>query len=376
MRRLFFLTSLIVFGASAHAQIDPSSALLLNSGRAAPVRESGIDSGRYTVRPRSDSPRREERPTPTRRQTPEVSATATVEVEVTHAPVATPTPAPTPVAIVPSPTPSDLPETTSTSPTRVVIEEPTRATVAQATPQPMDPRRTTMLELSLAPGYLYNDSDSSFTNRNYSVNSPVLSVDANVWFSESFGVHTGFLGTSNAHVSDSLDHQRNVSATEQWFWAGVRTRKFFGVSALAPSLIFGLDYREFQFRVPSDSQLRAKLTTTGPVLSLETELPSSALTSWTLGVTYAPKLRHKEVSNDVDFKSGDSLSASSFGVSLGSRYRFDRSHAMFWKLSQSVEKNVFSGDTSVPDLESGVTQHGVNVTNTTTLFQLGYTWSD
>lgn len=393
MRSLFFTSLLIAFGLQAHAQIDPSSALLLNSSRTTPVRESGIDSGRYTVRPsRADTPRREERPVRVR-STNESSAaasasatassstsatqTTTVEVDQTTAnanPVAPSEKSeglePNDVVLTPVVPNVAKPESTP-------APAPTSASQPVVRSNPRIPyRQLTMLDLSVAPGYMYNDSTSSFTFRNYSLNSPVLSIDANVWFVPSFGLHAGFMGTSNAHVTDSLDHQRSVSVTEQWFLVGLRSRKFFGLTDLAPSLTFGIDYQEFQTRVPSDSLLRAKLSTTGPVLSMEAEIPSSATTSWILGATYAPKLKHKETSNDTDFRTGTGPGASSFGVSVGTRYRFDQTHSVFWKLSQSVEKNVFDGDTSIADPASGQIQHGVSVTNTMTLFQLGYTWAD
>ncbi|RYZ70803.1 MAG: hypothetical protein EOP05_12765 [Proteobacteria bacterium] len=271
------------------------------------MRESGIDSGRYTVRPSRAETQRPEKPI--RRTAPE-----TQSVEVTQeVRIETPTPVATPIVVAtPAPAPIQIPEATP-----VAIEQKPSAPVVVANPVPtpvVDERRSVMLELSLAPGYMYNDSKSQFTNRNYSLHSPVLGVDANVWFSQSFGLHAGFLGTSNASVSDSLDRQRSVSVTEQWFKAGLRARKFFGSTALAPILTFGLDYQDYQVRVPSDSQLRAKLSSTGPVVSLES--------------------------------------------------------------SHSVEKNVFNGDTSVPDVVTGEVQHGVSITNTTTIFSIGYTWSD
>ncbi len=372
MRSLLFSSLLIAFSLTANAQIDPSSALLLNSGRTVPVRESGIDSGRYTVRPRAEQPVRQEKPARVIKQTTETSSTSavdteqaqviqtqtvqtqTVQTQTVQGPEVSPTPGPVPVAATPTATP-------------VQVVAPVAKTAA---------RQLTMIDLSIAPGYLYNDSSSSFAYRDYNLSAPVLGIDANVWFAPSFGLHAGFMGTSNASVSDSLDHQRSVSVTEQWFLVGLRARKFFGTTDLAPSLTFGVDYQEYQFRVPSDSVLRAKLTTTGPVLSLETELPSSATMSWILGATYAPKLNHKETSNATDFSTGRNPGSSSIGLSLGSRYRFDQTHSVFWKFSQTVEKNTFDGSTSVADPSTGQTQTGVGVTNTTTLFQLGYTWAD
>lgn len=366
MRSLLFSTILIAFVATANAQLDPSSALLLNSGRTTPVRESGIDSGRYTVKPRTETAVRQERPERVERPV------RVRPVDHENLPVdlnqvaATPTPSPTPEPD------AATPQSVEVKDAHEVVDQPTN----EAKTKRLPPRQLTMLDLSVSPGYLYNGSRSAFTYRNYNLSSPVLGLDANVWFGPNFGLHTGFMGTSNAQVKDALDGQRQVAVTQQWFLIGLRARKFFGFTETSPVLTFGVDYQEYQFRVPSDSLLRGKLASTGPVVSLEAEIPSSATTSWTLGATYAPKLKHKETSNATEFSSGTGPSASSVGFSFGSRYRFDRTHSIFWKFTQTVEKNVFSGETSVPDPISGQTQSGTGVTNSMSLFQLGYTWAD
>ena len=239
-----------------------------------------------------------------------------------------------------------------------------------------DDRRLTRLELAIAPGYLYNVSDSSYSFRSYTTSAPTISLDAKVWLSPTFAVHTNYLGTVSGNVSDSWTDARNVSATQQWYTVGIRSRKFFGYTRIAPTLEFGLDYYEYEFRVPADAKTRERLGSNGGQISLEAEIPNSPYRSYTLGFSFMPKLAHKEQATAVDFQSGGSVDANAIGVSVGSKIRFDRSNAMFWKFSYTVEKDVFGGDATLADPLRGVAPSGVSVTNSFSLVQLGYTWGD
>ncbi len=348
----WLLAAITAFSASAFAQSDPS-VLLLNSGSSPADRDRGLEAGRYTVRPKDTTAK-----TPrTQQSTPEVKTDPTDP--------RTPGPTPVPAATVtPNPTPQPTPE-------------PTQGTAASPTYQESrDDRRLTMLELAIAPGYLYNVSDSAYSFRSYNASAPTLSLDAKVWLASTFAIHTSYLGTVSGNVNDSTTGSRNVAATQQWYWVGLRSRKFFGATRLAPTLEFGLDYYEYEFRVPSDALTRGRLKSTGAQLSLETEVPNSPYRSYTLGFTFAPKLQHKETATAVDFQSGGSVDANAVGLSVGQKIRFDRSNAMFWKLSYQIEKDVFGGDASLADPQSGVAPSGVSVTNTFSLIQLGYTWGD
>src|SRR5262249_41358785 len=94
---------LIVFASSAGAQIDPSSALLLNNGinngNRTNTRESGIDSGRYTVHPKDSTSHHEDRSS---HHSQDVDDTDTVVQAGDSIPHASPTPQP-------SPSPAPLP---------------------------------------------------------------------------------------------------------------------------------------------------------------------------------------------------------------------------------------------------------------------------
>ncbi|MES2962368.1 MAG: hypothetical protein V4760_00665 [Bdellovibrionota bacterium] len=345
----FILVSLA--GLSALAQSDPS-VLLLNSGPSPADRDRGLEAGRYTVRPKESS---KEAKLPRAQQSAgETKSETKSEGGETRTP--SPTPAPTP-AVVPAASPTPPPEHA----VRVLDVR--------------DDRRLTMLEIAVAPGYLYNVSDSAYSYRSYNTAAPTISLDAKVWLSPTFAIHTSYLGTVSGNVNDSVNGSRNVAATQQWNTLGLRSRKFFGATRLAPTLEFGLDYYEYEFRVPSDAQTRARLKSTGAQLSLETEIPNSPYRSYTLGFTFNPKLQHKESATAVDFQSGGTVDANGVGVSVGSKVRFDRSNAMFWKVSYSVEKDVFGGTASLAD-QTGIAPTGVSVTNTFSLIQLGYTWGD
>jgi hypothetical protein len=381
MRFAFLFTTLVLLGTGVEAQIDPSSAMLLNSSRT-PVRDGGLDSGRYTVKPKSEV----------------FHSTTAHKVEVKNR-VEDVAPAPSPMP------PSETAETDSTS-SSVPVSPPTAATSQERPssqkvgPQqvstsdeadddedteieepvvakiPRDERRFTMLELSFAPGYLYNNSQSTFSPRNYFVNAPTMNVDASVWTSPNFGVHTNFNGSLNANVSDSSNNTRNASVSEQWFSAGARARSFFGDGPWAPTLQFGIDYREFEFRLPSDTLLRNKLTTTGLLILLDAEIPTRHFGSWILGGEFGPKLSHRESSNAIEFRSGDDPQTTSVGMHFGSKFRFDHTQSIFWKISYGIEKNLFSGTTTVNDPVTGLPQTNVSVTDSFSLFQLGYTWSN
>jgi hypothetical protein len=201
-------------------------------------------------------------------------------------------------------------------------------------------------------------------------------VDASVWTSPNFGVHTSFTGTLNGNVTDSFNNTKNASASEQWFSAGARARSFFGDGPRAPTLQFGVDYRECEFKVPSDTQFRNKLTTTGLHLLLDAEIPTNGFGSWALGGEFGPKLSHRESSNAYEFRTGDSPQATTVEIHLGARFRFNHTNSMFWKVSYGVERDLFDGSTTINDPLTGLPQTNVAVTNSFTLFQLGYTWGN
>lgn len=370
--RTFILTlGLFIIGGStaAHAQsetpMNPSAVLLLNQGRGG---TTAIDSGRYTPR---------------------------AKVEVKQAPVRKPREAgdenPEPVTVV---VPMGQPAgadgasggaSNQLAPQQIVIrcEE---AQVAQGVCPPVIPvasnapaepvRRLNLLELSVAPGYLYNNSESSYTFRNYNSSTPLVLADINVWLNPGFSLHGSFIETLAGHVNDSIDGSRSASVTQEWFRVGAHGRKFFHFDSSTAVLNFGIDYVEYQFRVPSDARLRGGLRSSGVEFSVEAEIPASRTRWWTVGAALAPKLKQSESSTSIDFKSGGGVDANAVSLSLGGRWQFERNDAIFWKLSHTVEKDLYSGDATLADPRTNVAPTGVAVINSFTIFQIGYTWGN
>lgn len=365
--RILLISCMMIFCSKVlWAQMDPSSAVLLNGGSHPTVRDNGLDSGRYTVRPKSDSGRKDDGG----KSTKKLPTVTNPEV----LPVATPSSS------------SDQVETsTSESDARpaasadaVATPNATDVVVPNATPSNaldiLDERRFNLIDLSVAPGYLYTSSDSSYFYRRYFSSSPSVGVQAKVWLTPEFALNAEFLSSMSGHVNDSTDGSRRAAVSQQWLNLGVRSRKFFGNEKMSPSLTVGLDYYDYQFRVPSDAIARARLGTTGVLLSVESELPAERNRFWTFSFQMGPKLQHREDITGIDFQSGGSVDTTLVGLSVGHRYQFDRTHSIFWKLSHSIEKNLFSGDATRSDPETGVTPSGVDVTQSFTIFQFGYAW--
>lgn len=389
MRISLILFSSLILSHSAFAQVDPSSALLLNNGRTT-TRESGLDSGRYTVRPKSEPTRviapRKQNATAT--TVTEADETVEAGASVMSGPGGSGVSADAGAGATSVITQTQPGTAKKTAPTGQPHAGPVTGPVAgpayEVTNQengftdrylPVD-RRRNLLEISIAPSYVYSNSDSGYFYRRYSTSGPALSAEAKVWLRPEVAIHTGYLGTLSGSVNDSVNGSREVSATQQWFSAGFRSRKFFGQSALTPNLTFGLDYLEYQFRVPSDSNVRARLRSSGLQLSLEGEVPFSDRRAWTIGFSFAPKLQHKEVSTAIDYRSGGAIDANAVGLTLGGRIQFDRANAIFYKLSHIVEKDLFTGEATLPDPVTGLTPAGVAVTNSFTVLQIGYIWGN
>jgi len=375
-----FLASLGATSSMANAQVEPgndisvspTSVLLLNRGQTSTI---AIDTGRYTVRPKS-----EPRSTPIKKHPNKESGkdlpkdSSKESSEETREPV---------TVVVPHLHDSENPPGAAVPAAQQIVvrcEEPAIPTVTPtSSPLPKNseqPQRMNVLDLSFAPGFLYNSSESAFAYRNYTSSSPILHVEANAWLKPTFSLHGSYTSTLSGHVNDSSGGGRNVSATQEWFLAGIRSRKIFGSEKYSATLTFGIDYFDYQFRVPADAVSRGGLHTTGVQLMLEAEIPANRTRSWIIGVSLAPKLKHAESATTVDFKSGGSVDANAVGLTTGNRIQLERNDSIFWRVSHTVEKNLFSGAASVADPHTGSTPKGVAVLNSFTMIQIGYTWGN
>lgn len=343
---------------TSRAQLDPNSALLLN-GTNSSTREAGLESGRYQIRQKKEaaSPSRKaqavEESTDPQMVMPAEPLTYTVAPPVVVQPQAAPILVPAKVVVQPQPQP-------------MVKASPEEKSLV---------RRDPLLEISLAPGFVYTNSDSAYSFRRYTSAAPTASASANVWLQPTFALQASYMTTLSGNVSDSPNNTHDVAATQEWFTLGFRTKKNFGPSILEPSMVFGLDYSNYEFKVPETSFTRNRIYSRGAKLTLEADVPTSESYAWMLGFTFMPKLSHREGGTDAKFETGAGVEANSIGLSLGGKIRFEQSDAMFWKLSYSLEKAQYTGEATVLDPSLGVKPSGVSVTNTSTFLQFGYTWS-
>lgn len=352
IRVQFAFICIILFSSFAHAQIDPTSGMLLDSTEHASSRDDGLDSGRYTVRPRSTPKKAAVVATPT--PTPAPSATPT------PAPAATPSQSATPtVSVEVSPTPSPV-ETTDDGHVKLKNYD----------------RRTALLEFSLSPMYIYTNSQSSYWYRSFYSSSPGAHVNANVWLTDEFGLHSSFMTTLGASVKDSVNSSRVVDANQNWFDLGVRLRHFSSLKPKASALVLGVDWSEFRMNTSNTATMRSRLLTTGVQVKAGIEIPTSKHYMWSADVSLLAKGKHKELDTTSTVKSGTANETNGFGASLGGLYRIDSGSSYFWRISHRVEKNVFSGSATAADPISGVTPNGVSVTNSTTFFEIGCSWGD
>ncbi len=385
MRFSVFLFSL-AFASLASAQIDPSSALLLNPDTGASTREGGLDSGRYTVKPapktqsapalrrgdvREEAKKPEERPASESPQNSTPSNT-TFAPEAAGVPKVVPSPQPGTFlsgADAPLPPPQPIDETVLGGSDEEIKEYKKML-------NPED-RRHNLMELSIAPAFIYNDSRSPYSFRKYSTASPALGGDGRVWFSPFFGVQASYMTTLSGSVNDSTSTAtRTITVAQTFMRAGIRSRNFLATGKYSPSLTWGLDFYEHYFVVPKDAETRGRLRTNGAQVSLEGEWPTSGRSSWLLGVSFLPMASHKEYSTGLALRSGSRVDSNGVGISVGTKIQYDRSSALFIRLSHQLDKHVFTGQAATADPVNGNTPSGVPVTNSFTIFQLGYTWGN
>src|SRR5690606_24811582 len=155
---------------------------------------------------------------------------------------------------------------------------------------------------------------------------------------------------------------------------GFLYRKYFGKTRRAPSLILGISYYEYQMIVPKQEDLRIRLRTSGPAVSIATRWPTTNYTAWLFGMTLLPKLKVKEQATGISVTSGTNETTYGLGMHIGREYVLDRNHQVFWKLSHQLEKSVYEGQADTNDPIDNAAPTGVSATTGTTMFGIGYTW--
>jgi hypothetical protein len=391
MSRANLALSLILFGlyaASARAQLDSSSAVLLrSSGKTSSPR--ALDSSRYKIR------------------APETRKDGDDDIEE-KAGTYIPSPVPAKPARIKTParnveiiniqqetqvTP-DVPSPVTAPPTATVPQAPAAETPVVSPPvseqmkelflgrdedideyrkavHPQDPRAN-IIEISLAPAYFYNGSQSSYQFHDYNTQGTGFGLGMNLWLTPFFGLHSDFFSSVSASIRSAGTNA--VPLDRQDFNAGFRFRKHFGTHRKSPQLSWGLDYHDSRSKISKEATEAVGRHASGLSLSLEGVVPVSVGYAHTFKIDIRPRLHLSEMNTAVEVKSGSKNSTNSIGLSLGGQWTLDRKNQVFWRGQYSVEQSLFEGEASTVDPKSGTTPNGVSTTDSMLIFYFGVKW--
>lgn len=366
---------LLCTGIFAHAQVDPSSALLLRSSGKAPTKDD-LDSSRYQVRerPQHQQDDRKLQSSPIPRATDQRATT--VEQKVSQPLVEGRVQPSIGLQINTLAKDSDESSSVSESMQKILIGGTLQNITEYKKMLDENDYRLNIVDLSIEPLYIYNNSNSNLWLREYFTSSPGLKLGADVWITPFFGFHTSYQTSLNASVKSSFVDPGKTPVDHEWFNGGLRFRKFFGVTKQAKGIVFSLDYSEYQLKIESSAQNRVGIKSSGARLGVEALLPTSESHQWNLGVHLIPRVDHKHVQTGLSASAGSSQESTKMGVSLGSRFIFSRKSQVYWKLAHEIENNLFDGQSSIDDARTNAPITGVDVTNSFTIFSIGYTWGN
>jgi len=369
---------IMTFVCETWAQVNPQALVILNSPDNGQPKEQSLDSDRYTVRPR---PIKKEKKVDAAvvDQSPEKELPPKEEPASAPAEVEKPKEATTFNMVAPDPTvqnkktdQGDDSNLFSQARDAVVGGSPEALEEYRSFLPPDDPRRN-MIELKVAPILLYNDSNSSYWYRSYQMFAPGYFFGSDIWVTPLFGLNASYTKTVTGSINDSSTTNNFVPASQEWLTLGLRFRRFYGYGKNVPMLTVGLDYREYDFRIPGGDPQRVGLKTTGARLLFETNIPSSNRYSWVYDVEVTPFNQHQEISAGNP-QSGTDNQTFGFGLGIGGEYKLARTSRMFYKISYFLERSQFSGAATRADPNTGVIPSNVPVNNAFTMFQFGYIW--
>lgn len=383
---IIFISLLVFLGSNALAQLDPASGLLLNSDAKSSNRENGLDSGRYTVRPHSDSNGSDRKKAPKVIEKKVDPADEDDDQSGDAVQASTPSAPPSKSSTNDNSNPN-LPnqntkaqnfnaERADPSSDAVVNLPPTPPVQKYLPASPVDEKKNNIVEISIAPTFIHNHSSSEFSFRNYSTTNLAYFLDVTACLQKNFALHGQITNSLAASVNDSYDHTRSSNLIQQWISGGFRYRNFVSNQRNASSLIFGLDYEDYQFQIDTDARIRNRIATTGFKLSIFSEIPNSSRYSWELGGEFIPKAKHQENLTSASIQSGDSPEAYVIAISVGGRIYVDSSNQVYWRLTERLEKDQYLGSTSKVDPATNQTFSNVGVLNSFTMLQFGYTWGN
>lgn len=379
--RLCILILILAISQSAWAQFDPASSILVKP-KPELANEPNLDSGRYTVKqtPVNRSTKAEKEPN----KLEEIKSKIKDKVE--EAKVQKPTVSEGDTRSGQQLPSSVLPAEQKTTPdeNKNIIEALRDSILggdADAIGRyrdqlhPEDSRQNIM-NITIAPSYLYLDSSSPYWYRNYHSSGPGLALSTDIWLTPFVGITGRYMTSLAAEIDNDPATERTALVDHRSTDAGLLFRKYSSLSKKSPWFTFGIKFTEYQMIVPKADTNRTRIKSKGAALELETHLPTSNTSSWYFGTQISPKLKISEEATSINIKSGDSPTSYAVHFMFGQEFSFDRHSSMFWQISHRVEKTIYDGAANTADPITGIAPSGVHVTSGMSLFEIGYTWGD
>lgn len=371
------LIGILFFSAAerAYSQVDAASSILVRPQGTENAVGPNLDSSRYTVKPSTQPPTRAVKSANSGEEVAAKVSEAKKRVEkkilAEKEKVAAPPP-PSP-EVVPQ---QDVNKNFTEELKAILLggdEERMNQYLNQVHPQ--DPRQN-LVNLSVATGYLYQNSSSESWYRKFNSSGPGVTVDADVWLSPMLGVNLDYFTTLSADILAEPTSNKKILVDHRFMNLGFQFRRFSSFSRKSPSVTWGIQYSEYQMIVPKAEDNRAILKSTGVSVGVLAAVPKTNTTAWTVGGDLYPKMKVSEEKTAIQIKSGNSPTSYGFRFTFGQVHTIDRSGQMFWRLSHRVDKTVYAGDSSPVDPIGGAALTGVSVTTGSSMFEVGYTWGD
>ena len=238
-----------------------------------------------------------------------------------------------------------------------------------------DDIRNNKVELMLASSFVYNDSNSNYSYRNYKGAYPTIGFGADVWLTPGVGVGGKMdLSLGAAVAGDSVTHSMTPVRHEDMEFS-YKMRKFQGLSRKSTSIECGILYSDFKFNVSTDSLNRPRWRSYGFGFSVQSKVPSQTSQNvFVFGGTLYPRLQHTEMKTGAVMASGTPSENIRVSLDIGSEYRYSKDQQLVLMLNLMTERNLFDGQASAVDPETSQTPSNVTVTNGSIGLSLGFKW--
>ena len=109
-----------------------------------------------------------------------------------------------------------------------------------------DDRRQNLVEVQLAPTYMYLDSNSSYSYRNYSSSGSGLGIGAQFWMTPFLGITSSYFVTLASDMSADVSGDRKLQVDHRFFDAGPDAAQSFIVEAREKRHFLGVRRRQHQ----------------------------------------------------------------------------------------------------------------------------------